>query len=74
MHRAGTQRAIGRAECVLNIPYLFSFCFCNVKRYRVMRGGLDRARTGAQRLAQAGGKEPDKPGFWLEPTVVTGLQ
>jgi betaine-aldehyde dehydrogenase len=20
-----------------------------------------------------GGKEPDKPGFWLEPTVVTGL-
>jgi betaine-aldehyde dehydrogenase len=41
------------------------------QRERV-EGFLERAPGNAE--IATGGKEPDKPGFWLEPTVVTGLK
>jgi betaine-aldehyde dehydrogenase len=41
------------------------------QRERV-EGFLERVPGNAE--IATGGKEPDKPGFWLEPTVVTGLK
>jgi betaine-aldehyde dehydrogenase len=41
------------------------------QRERV-EGFLERKPSNAE--VATGGKEPDKPGFWLEPTVVTGLR
>jgi betaine-aldehyde dehydrogenase len=41
------------------------------QRERV-EGFLERAPGNAE--IATGGNEPDKPGFWLEPTVVTGLK
>jgi betaine-aldehyde dehydrogenase len=41
------------------------------QRERV-EGFLERKPSNAE--IATGGQEPDKPGFWLEPTVVTGLR
>jgi betaine-aldehyde dehydrogenase len=45
----------------------------NSARQRERVEGFLERKPGHVEIA-AGGKEPDKPGFWLEPTVVTGLQ
>jgi betaine-aldehyde dehydrogenase len=45
----------------------------NSARQRERVEGFFERKPGHVEIA-TGGKEPDKPGFWLEPTVVTGLQ
>ena len=45
----------------------------NSARQRERVEGFLERKPGHVEIA-TGGKEPDKPGFWLEPTVVTGLQ
>jgi betaine-aldehyde dehydrogenase len=45
----------------------------NSARQRERVEGFLERKPGHAEIA-TGGKEPDKPGFWLEPTVVTGLQ
>jgi betaine-aldehyde dehydrogenase len=45
----------------------------NSSRQRERVEGFLERRPGHAEVA-TGGHEPDKPGFWLEPTVVTGLR